>query len=322
MLANWWRRVKKLPPRVKTGVWVTSLVALVTAAVSGVIGNGAYASFLWLLDQIRGFMQANSPSWVIVYSSWVILLALIAFGVWDRINLRRSVGSLKHAIDHINNLDDTLVNCAPQLLSPKKPDHSLEDEVRFIVGRLLKQATEAFPRDVHRAVFFRPDPARNGKYLELWEECGGIDKNNIKRKNFYIGEERQPGVQRGIAGEAFHKRNIIVAHIKDHNGVWKGKADKDAYICFDEERIEAGQLTYPRPPYTSLACVPLVIHKGGKDCLGVVCFDSNNPYIFDPPQAKALLFLLAARLRAIMVIHREVEIFFLKGQAQGGGSTV
>ncbi len=315
---------RKLPPGVRAVILAGGgaiLLFIVLAVVNGVIGQVAYVLFLWSWSHILGLMQVNPPLWVSVIPSWAILLAFIAVWLPDRINLRRSVGSLKHAITHMNNLDDTLVNCTPQLLYPKKPDRSLEDEVRSIVRLLLKQSTEAFRDDVHRAFFLLPDPTINGDYLKVWEDFGGIDRDSKKRKKFYIGKNLAPGSKRGIAGEAFYQRKLVFAHIiEDANG-WKSD-NEQSYICFDEQRKEKGRLLYPRPPYNSLVCVPLVAEKGARECIGVVCFDSNNPTIFDPDEIKHLLFLLAARLRAIMVIQEEVRNFFSKGQTQKGNSTV
>ncbi len=173
--------LRNLSPRAKAAIWAgVSAVSLfiLLAALSGLIGNGTYALTPWLLNQMLRFIRVSSPLWVVVFPSWVLLLAVIAVLLVGWINSKRRVRRLSNAINHLNNLDDTLVNCAPQLLFPKKSGYGLEDEVRSIVKRLLKQATEAFPRDVHRAVFFRPE----GKYLKLWEECGGIDTDSRKRK--------------------------------------------------------------------------------------------------------------------------------------------
>src|SRR5258708_9030709 len=235
--------LRNLSPRAKAAIWAgVSAVSLfiLLADLSGLIGNGTYVLTPWLLNQMLRFIRVSSPLWVVVFPSWVLLLAVIAVLLVGWINSKRRVRRLSNAINHLNNLDDTLVNCAPQLLFPKKSGYGLEVKVRSIVKRLLKQATEAFPRDVHRAVFFRPE----GKYLKLWEECGGIDTDSRKRKKFYIGEEQRPGMKRGVAGEAFHKLSVIVVHIKDYKGSWKSD-NEEVYICFDE-RVEAGRSIYPQ----------------------------------------------------------------------------
>jgi hypothetical protein len=296
-----------MPPRWFSRERIVIIVlALLTAALYGVIGNGVYALVVWLWNQVPGYAHANT-SLSIVFPLWILSGFVIVAWFIDRTNLRHGINTLSHAIKHVNTLDTYLVSSAPQLLSSKKPECDLECEVHNIVRRLLKQAIEAFPRDVHRAILFLPDPRFNGEYLTVWEDYGGIDKDSKERKKFYIGIER-PDLKKGVAGEAFHERKLIVTHIIEQNSRWH--PDRESYICFDSENTLGSMNSHP--PYTSFVCVPLIVQKGDKECLGVVCFDSKNSKVFDPREVTSLLFLLAARIRAIIVIYQEVQAFFSK----------
>jgi hypothetical protein len=43
------------------------------------------------------------------------------------------------------------------------------------------------------------------------------------------------------------------------------------------------------------------------DCLGVVCFDSPNPSIFDPPGTQNLLLVFGRRIAAALLIYRNLQ---------------
>lgn len=318
---------KRLPPAARAVILsVASAVLLfvLLAALSGIIGSLAYLLFLQLGNEMLRFMQVNSPLWVGVFPSWLILIAVIVLWLLDRTTLRRSVESLRHERKHMINLDETLVRCAPQLLYIKSQDQNpeqihkeLEKEVQNIVWLLLKQSTEAFRGDVNRAFLLLPDAT--GQHLKVWKYYGG-DPEDIKRKSFYIGEDLPKGSKRGIAGQVFYERKLIVTRIvEDPDKGWKPSPDNgESYICFDEPHREGERLVSPKPPYKSFVCVPLIVEPGSSECLGVVCFDSHEPTVFDLDEFKKdLLFVLAARLRAIIVIYREVDTFFSKGQARG-----
>ena len=105
---------------------------------------------------------------------------------------------------------------------------------------------------------------------------------------------------RGIAGEAFFYRQLRVAHIKKENGRWEREPDSKSYIEFDKER--------PYPPYCSLVCVPIFFKEDAIDCLGVVCFDSENPAAFDPPEVQKMLETLATRIAALLLIYQQLQI--------------
>ena len=189
-------------------------------------------------------------------------------------------------------LDESLLRLIASVMS----EENLEKAMKNLVLKFLMSATSAFPGDVHRASLLLPDAKK--EYLRIWEGYQMPDESKI-RTHFYIGTKEMDRM-RGIAGEAFFYRQLRVAHIKKENGRWERESDSKGYIEFDKER--------PYPPYCSLVCVPIFFGKDRDDCLGVVCFDSENTAAFDPPEVQKMLKTLAKRIASILFIYQQLQM--------------
>src|SRR5262249_8312002 len=140
----------------------------------------------------------------------------------------------------------------------------LDHEIHQLLRKFLRDAAEMFSGDVHRALLFRPDPTTDDQYLTLWELYGGIDEDSKQRKRFYVGPSK-PDTKRGVAGESFYNRKLIVTHILEAKPHWK--SDREAtYICFEPFDREDTSSFYP--PYSSFVCIPIIIGRDKNDCLG------------------------------------------------------
>jgi hypothetical protein len=276
-MSNWSLRL-----RVSIGAVVAFMAS---AAVAGIIGNRADFLFVWLWGLIT---TAGLRAWVII----LLLLLLIS---WILIVFRwRHNRSLSHGLDTIDNvvkLDDSLLRLIPSLISAQ----DREGEMKRLLVELLRDATRAFAGDVHRASILLPDTSRD--HLRVWAHYQ-MPEESVARLKFYIGQEVDR--KRGVAGEVFLDSQLRVVHIKEDNGHWK--PDTGSYIVFDAKR--------PYPPYRSFVSVPIVVGEETTDCLGVVCFDSENLAAFDPPEIQYLLLKLGNRIAAGLLIYQHLPSSF------------
>ena len=172
-----------------------------------------------------------------------------------------------------------------------------EKEMRLLLANLLQDATRAFDREVHRAIVFLPDAT--GKHLRAWTFYQ-MPRETVTRSVFYIGKNGD-GRRRGLAGKVYLEEKIYVAHITREKGQWR--CDADCYIDFDKRR--------PFPPYHSLIGVPIIAPTldspvaNTTTCLGVVCFDSQNPrFLIIPEQNRYSKFLQGGLLQRFLIYEQ------------------
>jgi transcriptional regulator with GAF, ATPase, and Fis domain len=286
--------------------------------VAGIIGGRADALFVALGAIIsQSFMVSYWP-WIIVIAMTIALATCIylwrldadelttirkdreAFskeiGIKDvkiealsqeRNTLVQELGTL----DKVMKLDDSIFRLLPNLVSPRER----ENEIRRLLKKLLEDTCGTFAGDVDRAVLYLPDPRSGNEYLKYWEGYQ-MPPESILRSRFYVGT-REVDKKRGLAGEAFFRRKILVAHIIKESHSWH--ADNDSYINFDETR--------PFPPYRAVVSVPLITGDNPTDCLGVMCFDSENATAFDSQEVQTMLQKLGARIASILSIYQRLK---------------
>src|SRR5579875_343431 len=262
------------------------------AAASGVIGNAVYAFLPWVEKQAGKLVQMNTWPWIILVI--VLLLCLCACVYW----WDRSSNAIKTLTD-VCDLDDSLFRLLSILIATS---NDREAHMQRLMKELLRDATRPFGRFVHRASIFLPDMRTGGDYLFMWATYQ-MPAESASRTRFYIGKE--PNRARGIAGETFLDAQIRVGHIiedKAHQSRWK--CDQSCYVVFDKDR--------PFPPYRSMIAVPIIglVPDGSNGisngCLGVLCFDSEHPTIFDNPATRQLLLVFGRRIAAALLIYQKL----------------
>lgn len=182
-------------------------------------------------------------------------------------------------------LDDSLLRLLPRIA----PLDDRAGAMRKLLGEFLRDCTRVFAGDVSRAAILHAEADQ----LVPWVTYQ-MPEESVERTRFSIGEE-DPTQRRGAAGEAFVTGQLRVVHFSEVDGQWK--ADDPSYIEFDPAR--------PFPPYRSFVTVPIIGTYNRS--IGVLCFDSMDPTIFDPPAIRELLSALGQRIAAAILIYRELE---------------
>ncbi len=113
------------------------------------------------------------------------------------------------------------------------------------------------------------------------------------RKTFCI-DLSKANIARGVAAEAFIKREVIVAHVSTNNG---------RVVCDESSYIPSYNSTSPF--CGSLMCIPIIFEKDIDRCLGVLCFDSYNRSAFDTPILRDTLLLLTRHVALVLSINEE-----------------
>ena len=277
---NWSLRTKII-----TGL-SASIVFILLASVSGIIGNGMYAFVLWLGGHLTSLVKSGWLPWIITL---VILLACLSFAFLWWHHSRNALDTLNGICD----LDDSLLRLLPSLVV----SGNQEVDMQRLLRELLRDATRAFAGHVHRASILLPDAGR--EYLKIWAHHQMPDESVI-RTRFYIGNEENR--IRGVAGETFLDTQPRVAHFTQENPRWK--CDLNCYIDFDKNR--------PYPPYRSFVAIPIIGVIPGPssiinaNCLGVLCFDSDNSKIFDSAEVQYLLQVFSRRIAAALLIYHQL----------------
>ncbi len=118
---------------------------------------------------------------------------------------------------------------------------------------------------------------------------GWVDEESKGQTRFCI-DSRKDSSTRGLAGEVFLTRRIIVAHISDKKGVLR--SDEASYI----------PSPHSKPSFCgSLIGVPVTTGEETGDCLGVLCFDSYNSTAFDAPIVRDILMIVATRIAEVLI---------------------
>ena len=278
----------------RTGIFaaiIALVIFILLGAANGILGELGITVFQWLQQLSANLITISSLPWIII--TLILLVALVSvIIIWRR---------AKHTLDTTNkivDLDNWLQRLVPNLVSA--PD--LDQEMERLMYQLLQRATSVFDDLVHRASVFLPDPDR--KHLRIGFGYQ-IPPEAVKRTVFDIEPEKMD-IKRGIAGEAFLDEKGLpqVVHVMHEKGEWK--TDREgSYVFFDKIR--------PSLPYQSCVCVLISVGTSPADRLGVLCFDSQSPTIFDSAntvdsELQNRLITLSARFAAALQIYKELQI--------------
>lgn len=260
-----------------------------------------YVVFVWLGENaiIPLWGQITRPATISLWpwvTAVVILLglAIILFSItiyfWDKNKI------IRQAVNQSNKmaeLDDSLL----RLLGRLKPTGNLRNQTQRILEDLLRDITKNLPEAIYRASILLPNSTK--EYLQIRVHYN-MSARSIDRTRFYIGQDKNRESERGVAGTTFLQQQLRVGHItreKDHC-----VCDLEDYIHFDTNRHY--------PAYYSFVNVPIIgvdPNSPQEDiattCFGVVCFDSNEPKVFDSPEIQKLLLICGRRIAATLSIY-------------------
>ncbi len=259
------------------------------AIAEGVIGNFGSDAAHSLLNQLAKSVEMNWVPWIIALaclSMALICLGVAVFAWWNNRFLHQALNVSSNLLD----LDDSLL----RLLGSWVPDKSHENEMKLLLAEILRDAGRELGEHVYRASILLPDPP-GGEYLKVWA-YSKLPDETVGRIKFYVGDDEN--IRRGVAGEVFRTRELRIAHMRQEGNKWK--CDCESYISFRERK-------HP-PAYRSFACVPIVgpspNASAGVTCLGIACFDSLNPTIFDAYDAEIILRVFARRFAAALLLYQ------------------
>jgi hypothetical protein len=280
----------------RRNVLVAIILSGLGAAVTGIIGGRSDFLFVWLWEQSIVFIPSHT--WfLLIISAFLLILALCVIGyIWRRYEiLSRGLDTLKHLVE----LDDSLLRLLPDLMSAK----DRESEMKRLLEELLQDMTRAFAGNVHRASILLPDATK--EYLRVWVHYQ-MPEVSVEQTKFYIGKDADR--KRGVAGEVFLAGRLRVVHIDiDREGNWC--ADSKDYMVFNPKR--------PYPPYRSFINVPFGSKEDSATCLGVVCFDSESPRVFDSPEIQDMLLMLGRRIAVALLIYQQFPPLRKEGKHPG-----
>lgn len=276
---------------------------IILNAVAGIIGNNAYALYIWLWNTIlKAPFQELSQSITSHLRLWIIfLLIFLASGGGNLIlwNLFKTYSKALNTSNDMVELDDSLL----RLLASIDYTQDLKTQMRKVLEESLRDAIKAFPKDIYRASILLPNAAKEYLYIRVNYK---MPEESIQRAAFYIGDDKNKNKERGVAGIAYRDRQLYVGHIR-----WKGKqwyCDDDNFVTHEDNDL--------RPSYNSFVCVPIIgLDPSAREglaatCLGVICFDSHSLTAFDSPQTQKLLMMLGRRIAAALTIHTQHQIPF------------
>lgn len=261
---KWWlQRIGNLATGIIVGA-VASLLAAVIIAIYPIVGEPTHKFLVvnagWLI----------TIAILIISSIGIIVYSLNAWRrereIWNS-KLNDLDGQLKTLSTNLGwgdlllDVVDSLLILLPGLITTKNLHKFMHD----LLADTTKVITNTVP-GVYGASLYLPE----GKdYLKIWEAYQ-VPEDSRKNASCYIGPN--PDVRRGVAGECFCEKAVLVAHQTD-------KVDKNKDVIFDRESyLHFGkQGTYPA--FASFICVPVKAESG--DCLGVLCFDSLHLTVFD-----------------------------------------
>jgi hypothetical protein len=281
------------------------LGTLIAMAVGGVIGNRANDAFGWFLGVLPGINQILFP-WIVIL---VVVLAcggVVCWLVTVIVRTHHEISDLEHEISDLEQrnsvlnhafttqhnlvlLDDSLL----RLLASWIPSKDHENEMKSILAELLSDASAAFNGHVHRAFLLRPA----GEHLKIWTHYG-MPEDTVKDLSFYVGSDWRK--QRGTAGQAFVNQELRVGHLTQAGNVW---------VCEDRYFIPCGK----RPAYRAFVAIPIIgvsptaTNANTAVCLGVVCFDSLQPDIFDSEGNRDVLRVFARRIAAALLLFEQLK---------------
>ena len=193
--------------------------------------------------------------------------------------------------NRLTGLDASLFLLIPSLV----PALNRGGAIRQVMDEYLRDCRGFFGLDVRRASIFMP--TAEGQHLLPWIGHE-MPEASLQRTRCYIGASLAPGQQRGVAGEAYMREAVQVAHLEQDPETGQWRCDHPQYINFDRP----GRL----PQYLACAVVPMIGNDEGPP-LGVLCLDSTSRSTFDSADRHDVLWSLAERGADVLSLYRELE---------------
>lgn len=257
-------------------------LSYLAGGIGGVLILGILANALYDLSRFSIIATLNAVSevgwaWILTTTLLIAVIFILALVSW-------SLNESWSMANRLTELDDSLLRLLPSIVSG--PD--LHERVRRVLEEFLRDCAAIFGKDLQRAILLTPSGD------ELVPLAGfEMSERTMQTRRFYVGSEDSSKVI-GTAGRAYHERRLRVVNLRRTNGRWV--ADDSDYAVFDHDR--------PHPPYVTFAAVPLL---WGNECLGVICFDSNTPRIFEAQRTQDLLYALGRRAAATIMLYKRLK---------------
>ena len=173
----------------------------------------------------------------------------------------------------------------------------LDKVTKKAIEYLLGTATLMFHQAVYSGAFF----ALDGNVLRIWAHYR-VSQTDVEDKDiqFDLSQTAYPPI--GMARAAYCQKSIEIGRIEEDTNGWQ---------CTNPHYIKIGRLAGPtqseppRPPYSSLICVPVIYGlKKHQDPLGIVCFHSYERNTFDNPNINVLAEQIAERISEALEFHQ------------------
>jgi hypothetical protein len=267
------------------GVAVDGLIQWGTIAVVSLIG-------IWLYRrgwEVIGYGAAALLGFIIGFILYRMSHRKLAIERRRGDELASQLGLLRdsaHTLSLFLQLDVSLLNQLPNLVRATER----ETAVTSILKQLLRDCSRILGPQINRAYILRVAPERR---LVAWVSYQ-MPESEMLERSFDLNSNDPR--ERGVAGDAFLKRELVVVHMsQQRGGTWT--ADHDGYKVFDSER--------PHPPYRSFAVVPILASDG--NCRGILCLDSQSTDIFDDEETQEFLMSLGLRIGHAMALYEAIE---------------
>lgn len=262
--------------------WI-GIVLTVCAFVVGAIVNQALGDAgTNLLELVSAALLASIKD-----SVWPWGLALLFFlTTVAALCMAWVLNRARTTANNILELDDSMT----RLFASWLPHEDHTEQMKGLLQELLRDACREFGRYVQRASILLPEQP-GGDYLTMWVSHG-MPREVIERVRFYIGTNARLSNFHGVAGKAFLKGSIQIAHITEVKRSWQ--CDCPGFLRFTDAE--------DAPAYHTFVCVPIIgpalpsSRHHSTACLGVLCFDSLYESVFDGSNAEDVLRVFARRI--------------------------
>ncbi|MFN6563279.1 MAG: hypothetical protein RMY28_026280 [Nostoc sp. ChiSLP01] len=270
--------VPRIPNCVKIVItFIASLpLAVFTSIITSQVNKAFPEKFLHLINN-----TVTIPVWILVVTLLITLLPLL-------LTARHYHKAHQIAIK-LNELDDSLLLLLPELdVNP-----NIHESLKRLLEQFIEKTHNIMPLlDGCGIAIYAPDPS-NPEFLTTW--CQSQSPNEYGNKvRFYVGQD--PNQNRGCAGCTFVDGKRRIVHLSRINNMWQ--ADDSQYI-FSKDRNRRIL------DYMTFITIPII---GGTDSLGVLCLYSKDVTTFDSKATQELLFVIANRLAAVMLIARNYQL--------------
>lgn len=290
-----WVRVKRIG---------NLIYGIILGVVSSLIATVLVANYPLLAEPVQKFVITNL-GWLIAFAALIIasLITILYYvnawrrdrEIWNR-NLTDLDGRLKALTanlgwgDQLLDVVDTLLSRLPKLLATKKPDSFMS-----FMHDLLAEATAVITNTVpgvYGASLYRPVDEES---LKIWVAYQVPEDSRINAK-CYIGSKT--GIKRGVAGECFCEKTVLVAHKTN-------QVDREKDLVFDRENYLHFGKHGTHPAFESFICVP--VNTDTSDCLGVLCFDSVYLTVFDNVELQKAIQRLGQIIALVIILYEGLE---------------